>query len=341
MAGLNLTSALSNAFDTSSSSAGGGYGGGNFNSSLGSTGTGGINGMARLGLGNGLSPLNGGIGNLGGGMGNLGGGIGNLGGGMGTLGGGMGNLGGGIGNFGGGMGGDMGSQYGAMANLGMGNAINPMNPMMMSGMSSLPAMGGLGANPMAGGLGGGAFDVMPLTLNPAAGMYGHGGGMDMSSLGMGNMNAMGALMGSGGGSGGGGGLAMSSSADDEEEAVVYQIAYGKPGPLGMELGAHVVQYSIGPSQAVSAYVPVVISGPPGSPMRPGDILLSVNGMSVVASTDESPGGDSYLAVVSGMLASEAPPRIMRFFRYSAVQLGSVGAHPTWLNPRAANIFLDA
>ena len=221
--------------------------------------------------------------------------------------------------------GDFGGGYGATANMGMNNPL-------MSGLSPVPGMmGGLGGDVMAGSLGG-AFDVVPVPLT-APGMYMNAnmGGMDMASLGMGNMGAMGA----------GGGLSMSNAADDDEEAVVYQIAYGKPGPLGMDLAAHMLQYAVGPGQAVSAHVAVVLSGPPGSPMRPGDILLSVNGMSVVASAEESPGGEAYLAIVSNMLSSEAPPRVMRFFRSSTVDMGAVGAQPTWLHQRAASVFLDA
>jgi len=110
------------------------------------------------GFGGGLGGFGGGLGGFGGGLGGFGGGLGGFGGGLGGLGGGLGGLGGGFGGgmpgFGGGFGGGLspfgGGGLGGFPGMGGG----------MGGYQVLPMMtvqygGGLGYNPIGGGLGGG------------------------------------------------------------------------------------------------------------------------------------------------------------------------------------------
>jgi hypothetical protein len=57
----------------------------------------------------------------------------------------------------------------------------------------------------------------------------------------------------------------------------------------------------------------------------------------VADPNESPGGPAFLDIVKSMISNEAPPRVMRFFRYSGV---TGAADVTWLHQRAAGVFME-
>ena len=139
-------------------------------------------------------------------------------------------------------------------------------------------------------------------------------------------------------------MGMASEEDDGEEAVVYQIVYGKPGPMGIGLRPHSVEYSID-GQRKKAHVPLVDDGPPGSPIKPGDILVSINGKILIADGEDSAGGNTYIDLIKSMIAEEKPPRVLRFFRSSIINPNqvksiSVDSPPSWLHERAAAVFLE-
>ena len=221
-------------------------------------------------------------------------------------------------------------------------------------MNSSNGYGGMG-----GGMGGGgAGGMMNGTMN---GMNSMGSGMMMNNGGGNSMNGGGNGMMSNSYSGGslsaaGRGAPM-GEVDDGEEAVVYQIVYGKPGSMGLDMRPHSLEYSLQsgqkgdcrallsdpdplkhpsldllpthpllcplthplnlpshtlsiypppPSQSTStpsegAHVPLVVSGPAGSPIKPGDIMVSINGKPLIADANESPGGAAYLDIVKAMI----------------------------------------
>ena len=139
-------------------------------------------------------------------------------------------------------------------------------------------------------------------------------------------------------------MGMAAEEDDGEEAVVYQIVYGKPGAMGIGLRPHSVEYSIG-GQRKKAHVPLVDDGPPGSPIKPGDILVSINGKILIADGEDSAGGNTYIDLIKSMIAEEKPPRVLRFFRSSIINPNqvksiSVDSPPSWLHERAAAVFLE-
>jgi len=70
---------------------------------------------------------------------------------------------------------------------------------------------------------------------------------------------------------------------DGKAALVYQIAYNKPGPVGLAVAAHGLSYQVAPGQLQGVHVPMVRDVAPGTPIVPGDILLSVNGKPLVRS----------------------------------------------------------
>ena len=115
--------------------------------------------------------------------------------------------------------------------------------------------------------------------------------------------------------------------DGKDVAAVYQIAYGKPGPMGVSLMAHALSYQVAPGQSQGIHVAIVREGPPGSPIRPGDVLLSVNGQPMVAVPDQSPGGNEHAQMVSLKLSQEPPPRVMRFFRCGKINVAEAIAAP--------------
>ena len=48
-------------------------------------------------------------------------------------------------------------------------------------------------------------------------------------------------------------------------------------------------------------MPLVNAGPPGSPIKRGDIMVSINGKPVIADVKETPGGAAYLDIVKTMI----------------------------------------
>jgi hypothetical protein len=154
---------------------------------------------------------------------------------------------------------------------------------------------------------------------------------------MGQMGQMGAMGGMGGGMGQ---MGMGGGMDDAE-AVVFQVAYGKPGPLGIDLCPHVVMYMLnGAFQA--AHVAVVKGCQPGSPIQLGDVMVSINGTPLVADATETAGGESYLNMVKGMIGQQQVPRVMRFFRSTSVDGARIEADsaPSQLQLSEVQVFLQ-
>ena len=149
-----------------------------------------------------------------------------------------------------GMGGGMGANGmgGGMGANGMGAGMGGS----MGGGGMGGGMGGMGSG-MGGGMGGGS-GMMTGSMN---GMNSGSNAMMTNSYGGGNGSLAStntnrgppgrtpAPMGMGMGVGMGMGIGES---DDGEEAVVYQIVYGKPGPMGIDLRPHSVEYSLNSGQ---------------------------------------------------------------------------------------------
>ena len=104
---------------------------------------------------------------------------------------------------------------------------------------------------------------------------------------------------------------------NDTDSIVFQVVYGKPGSLGIDLCPHMVMYMLnGAFQA--AHVAVVKGCQPGSPIQVGDVMVSINGTPLVADATETAGGESYLNMVKGMIGQPQVPRVMRFFRSTSV-----------------------
>jgi hypothetical protein len=140
------------------------------------------------------------------------------------------------------------------------------------------------------------------------------------------------------------GSTSSSTTVADDEAVVYQIAYGKPGPIGLTLSPHALSYEVSPGVYQLVFVGMVRQGPPGSPILPGDVAISVNNKPLVADASQSPGAHPHTLAVDSILANEAPPRVMRFFRCSKIDvqqvLSSSYINPTPLTAIDAQILLQ-
>ena len=93
--------------------------------------------------------------------------------------------------------------------------------------------------------------------------------------------------------------------------------------MGIGVVPHGVTYHIGPGVRQGVHVPVVQNVPPGTPIRVGDVLLSVNGKPLVAASETSPGGQSFIDGVTALMTSEQPPRVCRFFRCSKINIPQV------------------
>ena len=92
-------------------------------------------------------------------------------------------------------------------------------------------------------------------------------------------------------------------------------------------------------------MPLVDDGPPGSPIKAGDIMVSINGKILIGDAEESAGGTTYLDLVKSMIGDEKPPRVLRFFRSSIINPNqvkslSLDSPPSWLHERAAAVFLE-
>jgi hypothetical protein len=188
-------------------------------------------------------------------------------------------------------------------------------------------------------------------------MMGQPNNMSMNSSGMSSSSGMNNNMNSGmnnnmnfgpgpmgGGSLGSSSSSSSSSSVPDDEAVVYQIAYGKPGPIGLTLAPHALSYEVSAGVYQLVYVGMVRQGPPGSPILPGDVAISVNSKPLVADASQSAGAHPHTLAVDALLANEPPPRVMRFFRCSKVDvqqvLSSSYITPTPLTAIDAQILLQ-
>jgi hypothetical protein len=279
-------------------------------------------------------------------------------GGMGSMGGGMGGMGGGMGGLGGGMNGGNGMGVGMRPTLarpmatmaeplfippGSGTLTHPAGPpnAIIPPIAPPPVMDPtpMGAPmPMPGApLGSGGASVEELVAMLAT-LTASGAGANVGAgTGMSNINPLGL----------GAGTGMSSinplglpGVPDEDEAIVYQIAHAGGGKLGLSFAAHRVLYHLN-GRPHEVAVAVITDNTGGSSVRVGDVILSVNGKSLVATPPEAATPDDFLDTMLAILANAGIPRVMRFFRCSKIDVNASVFVPTVLSDLDAECFLSA
>ena len=127
---------------------------------------------------------------------------------------------------------------------------------------------------------------------------------------------------------------------DEDEAIVYQIAHAGGGKLGLSFAAHRVLYHLN-GRPHEVAVAVITDNTGGSSVRVGDVILSVNGKSLVATPPEAATPDEFLDTMLAILANAGIPRVMRFFRCSKIDVNANPFVPTLLSNLDAECFLSA
>ena len=125
--------------------------------------------------------------------------------------------------------------------------------------------GGMGGGGVAGGMMGGAMNGMNSGGNGLMTMGGNG--MMPNNFGGGPPMTPGIGLGVAGRP-----MSMGREEDDGEEAVVYQIVYGKPGPMGIDIIPHTLEYSLKSGQR-GIYTPWSLFTPLFSLTRPTRSIL--------------------------------------------------------------------
>jgi hypothetical protein len=151
--------------------------------------------------------------------------------------------------------------------------------------------------------------------------YGAGAG---AGAGAGNSRVAGSQMGNMGQS------PMSPQMHSEQsgsDAIIYQIAYGAAGPMGIAFTPLTLAYELGDGQYQIVHVAAVRTNSGGSSIQPGDIILSVNGLPLVGSPADTVGGDEFMQRVVSILTTQPSPRVMRYFRCSTVDVNYIQMNP--------------
>ena len=169
-----------------------------------------------------------------------------------------------------------------------------------------------------------------------------GGGMTMnlSGAGAGNNGAVGNQMGSMGRSS----APQQVSQQQPSDAIIYQIAYGTAGSMGIGFAPLTLAYELGDGQFQLVHVAVVKANNGGSSIRPGDIILTMNGLPLIGSPADTVGGDEFMQRVVQILVKQEPPKVMRFFRCSKIDINDIQSNlspaPVALSDADAMIFLE-